>query len=198
MSKWIILLAWAFALGGCQGQALKSEKVVEETVVNQTSDADAVKARVQEIYAAVFKVYNEEDSLRNLDIQMENGVWEHRDKFNADYCSKEWNALLAQIDEIDSLYHGDELGFWDFDYWIMGQDWHELSISDVEVMSVTPSQAAVQIQLHNFDTVQPMILILVNENGVWKIDDFQQVEYDINLKKAMQEYVARETANNKK
>lgn len=196
--KCILLVVLAFTMCGCQGRAVNNDKVaVEETAVNQTSDADAVAQRVQEIYAAVFKVYNEEDSLRNLDIQMENGVWEQRGKFNTDFCSKEWNALLAQVDEIDSLYHSDELGFWDFDYWIMGQDWHNLSISDVEVMSVTPSEAAVQFQLHNFDSVTPVAMMLVKEDDIWKIDNFMDVDNDLNWKKLMQEYVKEETADNK-
>lgn len=198
MRKVILLMALALAICGCQGQAVKSEKAVEGTAVNQMSDAEAVAQRVQEIYAAVFKVYNEEDSLRNLDIQMENDSWKSRDKFNHDFCSKEWNTLLAKVDEIDSLYHSGELGFWEADYWIMGQDWHELSISDVEVQSVSPDEATVQLQLHNCGTKKPVTLLLIKEEGVWKIDDFLDADIDYSWKKSMQEYVTEETARNKK
>ena len=195
--KWILLIVVVIGLYGCQGQAAKSEMAGEETAVNQTSDADAVAQRVQEIYAAVFKVYNEEDSLRNLDIEMEFDSWKSRDKFNNDFCSKEWNALLAKVNEIDSLYHSGEMGFWEADYWIMGQDWHELSISDLEVMAVTPSEAAVQIKLHNCGSVSPIALMLVKEDDIWKIDNFLNVENNMNWKKSMEDYVKEETANNK-
>lgn len=185
----------AFTICGCQGRAVNNEKVATVSVANQTSDADAIATRVQEIYTTVFKVYNEEDSLRNLDIQMENGVFEQRDKFNKDFCSKEWNTLLAKVNEIDSLYHSDELGFWDADYWIMGQDWHKLSISDVQVLEMSSSVATVKFLLHNFDSEDPVSLRLVNEDGIWKIDDFLNGEYDLDWKRAMQEYVAEETKN---
>ena len=198
MRKVILLMALALAICGCHGQAVKSEKAVEETTVNQMSDADAVAQRVQEIYGAVFKVYNEEDSLRNLDIQMENDSWKSRDKFNNDFCSKEWNTLLAKVDEIDSLYHSGELGFWEADYWIMGQDWHNLSISDVKVVSVDEEKAVVEFQLHNFDSAQAMRVVMVKEDDIWKIDTFiEQSGYD--WKQELEEYVKQEdkSAENK-
>lgn len=198
MRQYLILLAIAFLIGACQGRAVNSDKVAEEAIVNQASDADAVASRVQEIYDAVFKEYNLEDSLRNLD-QLEGlGAYAHRSEFNQNFCSKEWNELVNQIDEIDSLYHAEELGFWDADYWIMGQDWHNLSISDIEVLAVTPSEAAVQLKLHNFDSAGPVALRLVNEDGVWKIDDFLDADNNHSWKKAMQEYVNEETARIKK
>ena len=182
---------------GCHGQAVNNDKVTADAVVNQEADADAVTKRVQEIYQAVFKEYNLEDSLRNLD-QLEGlGAYEHRGEFNRNYCSHEWNRLSRLINEIDSLYHSDELGFWDADYWIMGQDWHNLSISDVEVLSVTPTEASVQFQLHNFDSSKPIGLHMVFEDGVWKIDNFLDVKNDMDWKKSMKEYVDEETARNK-
>ena len=192
----ILLLALALVVCGCQGQAVKSEKAVEEAAVNQMSDADAVVQRVQEIYNEVFKVYNEEDSLRNLDIEMENDSWKSRDKFNNDFCSKEWNALLAKVDEIDSLYHSGELGFWEADYWIMGQDWHNLSISDMKVVSVDEEKAVVEFQLHNFDSAQTMRVIMVKENGIWKIDTFID-QSGCDWKQNLQEYVKAEVDKNK-
>ena len=89
-------------------------------------------------------------------------------------------------------------GFFDADYWIMGQDWHNLSISDVEVLATTPNEAAVQFQLHNLDTVKPVALKLVNEDGVWKIDNFTDVNNDLDWKQSMQQYVNEETTKAKK
>lgn len=188
MRKYFCLMVTAFALCACQGRAVNTDQ----------ADAQAVADRVQEIYGEVFKEYNLEDSLRNQD-QLEGlGAYGHRDEFNRNFCSREWNRLSQQIHEIDSLYHSDELGFWDADYWIMGQDWHNLSISDVEVLAVTPTEAAVQLQLHNFDSAKPVALRLVLEDGVWKIDDFLDVEHDMDWKRSMQEYVNQENARNKK
>ena len=107
---------------------------------------------------------------------------------------------MRQINHIDSLYHDGELGFWEADYWIMGQDWHDLSISDVEVLAVTPSEAAVQFKLHNLGSVKTVALLLVKEDGTWKIDNFQDADEEpaLDWKRAMQEYVAEESAQNHK
>lgn len=194
----IMLMAVAFALFGCQNQAAKNDTTAIETNENQVPDSNAIVNRVQEIYQAVFKEYNLEDSLRNQDILEGQGAHAHRYEFSKNYCSSEWDRLLHQIDEIDSLYHGGELGFWEADFWIMGQDWHELSISDLEVLSATPDQTSVRFQLHNLGGSKPVVLQLIKEDGMWKIDDFLDVDSDMDWKKAMQEYVNQETAKTKK
>lgn len=165
---------------------------------NQIADAEAVQQRVQEIYSDVFKEYNLEDSLRNLDMLDGPGASARRGDFNRNYCSREWNDLSRQIREIDSLYHADELGFWEADYWIMGQDWHQLSISDIEVLNVSPTEADVKFMLHNLGEAKPVALILVKEDGIWKIDNFKDLNIDMDWKRAMKEYVGQESAKNKK
>ena len=188
----------AFALCGCPSQTVKSDQTPAEGVVNQASDSIAVAQRVQEIYQAVFKEYNLEDSLRNLDLLEGRGAYENLKEFNHKYCSSEWNELVSQINEIDSLYHEGELGFWEADYWIMAQDWHNLSISNVEVLAVTPTEADVQFKLHNMDQKKPVALRLIKEDDVWKIDDFMDVENDLDWKQSMQEYVKEENERNTK
>ena len=74
----------------------------------------------------------------------------------------------------------------------MGQDWHNLSISDIQVLASTSDEAAVQFNLHNLDTVQPVAVMMVNEDGVWKIDNFQAADSDLDLKKAMKRYVTEQ------
>ena len=52
-------------------------------------------------------------------------------------------------------------------------------------------KAVVEFQLHNSDSVlpvQPVRLIMVKENGIWKIDTFIDKEGN-DCKKEMQEYV---------
>ena len=199
MKKLILsLVALVAMLAACQPNGSQQAVESQKTTVSEQLTATEVQNRVRDIYKAVFKVYNEEDSLRNLDIQMENGVFENLGRFNKDYCSKEWNLLLAKVNEIDSLNHEGELGFWEFDYWIMGQDWHNLSISDIEVQNVAENEATVQLKLHNFDSVQTVDLLLVKEDGSWKIDDFKQADGDMDLKRAMQQYIEEETAKAKK
>ncbi len=183
MRNFILMTAVVALLGACT-----THRNVDNSKQNSL-DTAAVIERVEDIYTTVFNVYNEEDSLRNLDIHMENGVYERRADFEANYCSGEWNTLLKKVNEIDSLYHQNEMGFWDFDYWIMGQDWHNLSISDVKVTTLTDTEATVELGLHNFDKVVPLCLLMKRENGTWRIDDFVDKESGTGFKQDMQDYI---------
>lgn len=186
------------ALCACHSQSENACTPNVKDSANQIADAEAVQQRVQEIYSDVFKEYNLEDSLRNLDMLDGPGASARRGDFNRNYCSREWNDLSRQIREIDSLYHADELGFWEADYWIMGQDWHQLSISDIEVLNVSPTEADVKFMLHNLGEAKPVALILLKEDGIWKIDNFKDLNIDMDWKRAMKEYVGQESAKNKK
>lgn len=186
------------ALCACHSQSENAGTPNLKDSANQIADAEAVQQRVQEIYSDVFKEYNLEDSLRNLDMLDGPGASARRGDFNRNYCSREWNDLSRQIREIDSLYHADELGFWEADYWIMGQDWHQLSISDIVVLNVSPTEADVKFMLHNLGEAKPVALILVKEDGIWKIDNFKDLNVDMDWKRAMKEYVGQESAKNKK
>ena len=196
--KWIWSMVMVCALCACHSQSENAGTPYVKDSANQIADAEAVQQRVQEIYSDVFKEYNLEDSLRNLDMLDGPGASARRGDFNRNYCSREWNDLSRQIREIDSLYHADELGFWEADYWIMGQDWHQLSISDIEVLNVSPTEADVKFMLHNLGEAKPVALILVKEDGIWKIDNFKDMNIDMDWKRAMKEYVGQESAKNKK
>ena len=198
MMKWIWSMVMVCALCACHSQSENAGTPNVKDSANQIADAEAVQQRVQEIYSDVFKEYNLEDSLRNLDMLDGPGASARRGDFNRNYCSREWNDLSRQIREIDSLYHADELGFWEADYWIMGQDWHQLSISDIEVLNVSPTEADVKFMLHNLGEAKPVALILVKEDGIWKIDNFKDLNIDMDWKRAMKEYVGQESAKNKK
>lgn len=190
MKKLMMFALAMVALCACHGKSGSAVAIDAATTDVQTASDQEVVQRVNDIYDAVFKIYNEEDSLRNLDVHIEDGVYAHRGDFVRNYCSKDWNTLVNRINEIDSLYNSDELGFWEADYWIMGQDWHELSVSDVKVVSMTERDAVVELQLHNFDSTTPVRLSMVNENGTWCIDRFVDVRNDHDWKQEMEEYVA--------
>ena len=59
----------------------------------------------------------------------------------------------------------------------MGQDFSELSISDVAVESINGSRATVVMMLHNCGSATPVRLTMVYERGNWFIDDFCE-DYD--------------------
>ena len=80
----------------------------------------------------------------------------------------------------------------DVDHWIMGQDWGELSVSDVRVASMTDSTATVELNLHNLGNVNLVRLDMIVENGAWRIDNFIDVKNDFDWKTRMKEYLTQE------
>ena len=183
--KLILVTAMVAVMCGC------SSHPAEETASEETAiDTAALIQRVEDIYGEVFKVYNEEDSLRNLDIVMDPDVHARRYEFMHNYCSEKWEGRARQVDRVDSLMYGNGKGFWEGDYWIMGQDWHNLSISDVKLLSLrNNNRATVELQLHNLDTATPVLLELVNEGGAWKIDNFIDVKNNFNWGREILDYL---------
>ncbi len=177
IKKLFFVVAMTTMLCACS----KANRVEENSL-----DTASVVSQVRDIYAAVFKVYNEEDSLRNLGLPIETSAWERRIEFNTLYCSTEWNEAFNKVEEMHRLLHG----WWEHDYWIMGQEWHNLSISDIKIVSMDEDKAVVEFQLHNSDSIptQPVRLIMVKENGIWKIDTFIDRAGD-DWKKGMQETI---------
>jgi len=112
------------------------------------------------------------------------------------YCTHDWNDWVRRVTSYDATHGGDGMeGFFEADYWIMGQDWGDLALSDVQVMSMTDSTAVVQLNLHNLGSVTALRLDLRQEDGAWKIDNFIDVKNDIDWKTNMKEYLAGEMAN---
>ena len=127
--------------------------------VKQVESPEQLINRVNEIYTEVAKAYPNEGELPPTN---------HLDSL---YCSSEWNRMLAVIDSIDSKLEG-EMGFFDFDYWIMAQDYRDISADSVVVEKMNADSASVLIQLHNFNHVTHVRLEMVKENDLWMIDNF--------------------------
>ncbi len=112
------------------------------------------------------------------------------DELSKRYCSEDWNKTVALVDEFDSKHNEGMLGFFEYDYWVQGQDVSDLHISDLALESLEGDSATVSFKLHNFGSATPMRLKLVKENGSWQIDDFISLgEYPTDLKAQMLEYI---------
>lgn len=135
------------------------------------SREDAVLYRVRTIYGAVAADPSDTGAL------------------SREYCSSEWNDLLSKVDESDSRHPG-EIGFFDSNYWVQGQDWEDISISDLVLERITDGNASVSFTLHNLGFKTPMKLVLVWENGEWLIDNFISLgENHYDWKVAIKEYL---------
>ena len=71
----------------------------------------------------------------------------------------------------------------------MGQDFSDLSISDIQVVKKEGTRAKVELNLHNMGHVAPIRIDLSYERGDWFIDDFYEVEHDFDWKKEMRDYI---------
>lgn len=136
---------------------------------------------VQEVYEAVSQAYSSED-------------WQTQsNELDKEYCSKDWNATVKAVIEKDNQTP-DEMGFFDADYWVMGQDFSKkIYATDLNLekllMDDTPWEAAVTLKLHNFSEI-PVRVNLIYEGGEWKVDDLTDLSNDLDWKKSMKEYLA--------
>ena len=150
-----------------------------------SDEREALAQRVNEIYTEAFGCYEKMDSLANagVDTLMANGL-------DAKFCTQDWNTLVKRVNDWDNQHNEGMMGFFEADYWIMGQDWQDLSVSDVQVKSISETTAVVELVLHNCGNAQPVRLEMAKEDGVWKIDNFIDVANDVDWKSGMKEYLS--------
>ena len=176
MKKIVVLILAAVAVMACsnRGQVAEADK-------EQPLDTTAVLQTVNDIYTTVFDRYREARTMLNP-LRIGN--------FDATFCSEDWNAWLKRVTDYDKANSEDMVGFFEADYWIMGQDWDDLSVSDVQVTEMTDSTATVAFNLHNCGSVTAVQLEMVREGDEWKIDNFIDVTRDMDWKAGMKEYLS--------
>lgn len=163
-----------------------------EKVESSTFDTASVVQRVKDIYADVFHHYELMDSPDGMRNRL-TGIKPPAVKF----CTRDWNDWLTRVTSYDAAHVEEgEIGFMEADYWVMGQDWGDLAVSDVRVTAMTDSTATVELNLHNLGSVTALRLNLCHEDGLWKIDNFINVAYDVDWKSNMKEYLSENEKNN--
>ena len=97
--------------------------------------------RITAIYDDVFGVYNENNTANGLAIISQRN-------FEQDYCSADFNAVLKQVEDYDKAHaEEDDLGYYESDYWIQGQDWQDLSMKIESISELTEKSAKVRIMI---------------------------------------------------
>ncbi|MBQ6227555.1 MAG: DUF3828 domain-containing protein [Prevotella sp.] len=104
------------------------------------------------------------------------------------YCSKSWNDLLEKVIEYDTTHHPDDIGFFEADYWVMGQDFDHPTVSNLKLVEQKGDRAVVDLDINNFEVIH-VRLEMVNERGDWYIDTFIDLDNDLNWKKEMEDYL---------
>jgi len=153
-----------------------------QTKADNRHHAEYLTQRVESIYKDVAEVYNkcnENDELSLEPLSKAN--------FEKKYCSDNWNAMLAKVSAIDAALPEGEMGFFDADYWIDGQDFSNVSASDVKVVKIDGDNATVTFTLHNCGGTNTITLTMVFERDDWFIDDFNNGSFS--WLQNMKEYV---------
>ena len=140
--------------------------------------------RVTAIYDDVLGTYNENNTANGL------AVIEQRN-FEKDYCSNDFNKVLKEVEEYDKEHAEDDLGYYESDYWIQGQDWGDLSMKIESIKDLTDNSAKVRVIITNLGTEELVELPMVFERGDWYIDNFITFgEYGYDEKLGMKEYIS--------
>lgn len=171
------------AIEGLRGMPRQVPAAVEDTVIKKLTQGDsaetskAVVGRVKEIYDDVCRRYNRPNQMspNRFDIERR-------------FCSKAWQAESEEVRQIDKRHHGD-LGLWDYDFWIQGQDWENVSYHGVKVVRAEDRTAYVRLVVHNMNDDAQIGLRLVKERGNWFIDDLTDENHPQGIRARQAEYI---------
>lgn len=187
MEKSILAILVALLMAGCgakssdtSSQTTESQESKPSTsAVTPKSDGNVLH-RVEQIYKDVAAEYAKYDE--DFESMDDDGL---DDRF----CSDEWKGLVAKVVDFDSTNNPDEIGFFDADYWVMGQDSQDLSASDFNLVEEKGDKAIVEFNLHNCGSITKVRLEMVRERGDWFIDNFIDLDNAINWKEEMKDYL---------
>lgn len=180
MKKTLFALTVVLTVISCAGAGEKQKR----------SYADAeqeVAQRVQEIYDIVIPWYNSHEG----DIRSVND-------FDERFLSKDLQMMGAQVDAILRECHEkgeDDIppGF-DYNHWVMGQDWENLSIRTDSIRVLSSDTAEAYMCITNCGYPQNFVLVMARDDKNWFIDDFRQYDeqtkgFTISDKRNIQDYI---------
>ena len=140
----------------------QSQKVENGVQLNSPflKDTSAVKASVDTIYTTLCNTYN---GALDEAMQGEKSL-DHR------FCTKAWNKTMEDC-ERERMKRHEQMGCFDYDYWIGAQDWDVLSYQ-IEAISMNfASSAQVFLKLKNGKKLSTFMITMKKEDGRWLIDD---------------------------
>lgn len=143
------------------------------------ADPELITDRVNAIYTAVAEAYPEI-----------NDITPSNDQLDDAYCTNEWKTLVQMVNSKDAENMG-RGGFFDADYWIMGQDWGKITISGLKVDVKDKTHANAFFTLHNLGSQTKVQLELVFEHGEWLIGNFIDETHKMDWKKSMMQYLEK-------
>jgi squalene cyclase len=159
----------------CCGSRTKTPAT--DSADTMTMAATALKG----IYDDVFSWYNEDAKGK--------GTTDSVPDFDALYMSRDYKAVLQKVAEKDRKMEKEGfVGFFDYDHWVCGQDYGNLSMRIISVSEERSGKCRAEVEISNLGTKTRLGVVLVKENGDWKIDDF--IDEGTSEKNRMRDYAA--------
>ena len=180
ISALIALVAFAFCMNACTNAQAKQNRSDDDI-------KEEVARRVKEIYDTVIPWYNSHEG----DIRSVND-------FDERFLSKEMQTMRAQVGAILRELHekgeDDIPPGYDYDHWVMGQDWENLSIRTDSIRVLSPDTAEAYMCITNCGYPQKFMLMMTRDEKEWFIDDFRQYDeqakgFAISDKRNIQDYI---------
>ncbi len=176
MKKSAAFFAVALSLCACgrsgnSGTGCSASQPSADTASAVKTEADAAEERaaadtLRAVYAEVFAWYAKAESDFSL--------LARKPDFEARFMSSGYNALYRRVLAADDVAAGrGEIGFFDSDHWVCGQDFQSLAASVGKVSQSGPGKCAAEVVVTNCGTRTPLTVDLVKEGGTWKIDDLR-------------------------
>lgn len=196
--KYYVLILFMLLLVGCQEN--KHIVPADTTLVEATPETDAeplndslnleVKLRIEseqvkERVQNIFRIVKAEAQSTGWTI--------HGELLDMCYCTESWNRLLLAVhrkEEEESIST-----FFDIDYWCMTREPSLVTFDQFVVTSLDLGPrmtASVAYTVCTNDTYTPAEVDLVFEKGQWRIDNFHNYRYMINLKHSMRQFLSRQ------
>lgn len=162
------------------GNQASADSVNMEVQVNV--ERGVVLERVKSIYRLVKSEY------------MQRGGSYDSELFDKAFCSKSWNDMLMDVHRKE---HQTGTLFFEINPWSMTR-YSGVMVSfdefEVDIVDITSKRkrASVTFTVYEDDTYTPARIDLICENGCWKIDNFYNLKYGLDVRNCMWEYLAHD------
>lgn len=163
----LLILSLALALFGCSQTSNNGGQ--QSTAADTTAVADSqeqnAEVRLQAIYADVFGWY--------VKAEKDPSVLQKMPDFDSRYMSAGYKEALREVKAADKEAEANgEIGFFDADHWIQGQDFQDLKMTVAGIVTDGNDRCKADVDITNCGTTKRIAVVLVNEQGQWMIDDF--------------------------
>jgi RNase P/RNase MRP subunit POP5 len=170
--KKTLFIVLLIILTGCASRQ-QSETVKEEPTIVEEISAELA---IMNIYDEIFNAY---ETLSETEIMAAD--------FDRKFMSAEYLATDSIVRKIDEKYPG-EIGFHDYDHWIQGNDWENLSYAIASISDTSDKEVMISMVIFNCGQEKPIKVKMLKENGEWKIADF--IREGVSELHEMREYIA--------